>query len=163
MALQGSPMNGWTGLTNLGDFWNGSGSGTTTAVADIMDPGNFFGMSTDTSPQSSFTEQALPNPYQFTPLLDPNAQSNVSAYQQQQQAQSAGLNALKANALNPGSSPWATAAMQKNQAGANNEIDKAQQGIQGAANTANGALAMQGGLSEGAREHNQESAIRSAG
>lgn len=132
-------------LTNL---WNGNG----------------FNLS-DNSPADAttpYTDQSTGTPPAFIQDYNPTSMSEVPAYLQEQAANSSGINALRSNASNPGSSPWATAAMNQGQTQTNNAIDKGVASAAGQTNAANSALAMQGGLSEGAREHNAEAGEKSA-
>ncbi len=74
----------------------------------------------------------------------------------------AGYDTLKGRALNPGQSAWLGLAKQQNQALSENQQEQAVNSNAGQTASAMDNLAMQGGLSSGARERIAEGGVKSA-
>ncbi len=100
----------------------------------------------------------MPTIPDYTPGYDPATMSMLPGYLQQQQANSSGLNTMRSIATSGGASPWASLAQDENQANLNAQLDRGAQSVAGQKDSADASMAMQGGLSEGARERNSETA-----
>lgn len=94
----------------------------------------------------------------YTRGYDPNTMSMLPGYEAEQRANSSGMNAMRSLATSGGATPWANLAQEENQANLNAQLDRGAQTVAGQKNQADASMAMQGGLSEGARERNSESA-----
>lgn len=120
----------------------------------IPDPGHIWG-SPDQEPVDWFS--GMPSTPGFKPVYDAGSMAMLPKYEQYLKQNSAGYDAFKQMAMRRGQSDWASLANTQQDMQAQDQTNKAVQS--GNANTAaaEGQLAMQGGLSSGARERAAES------
>lgn len=107
----------------------------------------------------------LQKQFQLNPQQTQNQPSNLSALQSQLggiNLNTQGLDALRQKATQTGPSAWANLATQQEQQGEQTQRNQAVQGAAGNAAAARSGLAMQGGLTSGARERMATSGTNAA-
>lgn len=102
----------------------------------------------------------MPKIPDYHQVYDPQTMSMLPGYMDMQKANSSGLNTMRSLATSNGDTPWSRAAKGENDAQMMAALDRGAAGVEGQKASDNASMAMQGGLSEGARERNNTNAMK---